>query len=379
MPFQIRSSISHPHQPQLKEDQEQKLLSQLQPITAEKQKEQSPKKQEPPKHEDRPRKQESPKKQEAPKPNPPPEKLEPGIDAAKTAIKAPISFLEVRRMLADDDDSDNFSNVSNVSNHSATNRTRVHKRSPEPVLTDAYVKNQMMVLQLERKQLLALLDNLDAAPIPVPTNASTNGLNNTNASAAGDADGAGNNNANATNTNGNANVSLADLNVAFYTLTDFYDQDDVTAEHLQTLQALMSLFGDDDGAANNSISNRNGSYVSKAMTRYFDQLDAREQMEQFNDNATENVWRKMEQLGLRRVNATLQAARNREQQIQQELASLQARIVAARKVRADEREAAMRRHQEAVMHCRVKSKLGVCNSGGQGDCECCTCKFERHS
>ena len=178
---------------------------------------------------------------------------------------------------------------------------------------------------------------------------STNGLNNTNASAAGDADGAGNNNANATNTNGNANVSLADLNVAFYTLADFYDQDDVTAEHLQTLQALMSLFGDDDGAANNSISNRNGSYVSKAMTRYFDQLDAREQMEQFNDNATENVWRKMEQLGLRRVNATLQAARNREQQIQQELASLQARIVAARKVRADEREAAMRRHQEAVI------------------------------
>ena len=72
-------------------------------------------------------------------------------------------------------------------------------------------------------------------------------------------------------------------------------------------------------------------------------------MEQFNDNATENVWRKMEQLGLRRVNATLQAARNREQQIQQELASVQARIVAARKVRADEREAAMRRHQEAVI------------------------------
>lgn len=305
--------------------------------------------------------------------------MEPGIDATKTAMKAPLSFLEVRRRLrAIDDDSDNFPNVTNITNHSKTNRSFAHPRSPEPVLSDAYVKNQMIVLQLERKQLLGMLDDLDAQPMPTPTNASNNGLNGTTASLTnGNYNGTGddnlnganatdNNNANATGhaNNTNANASLADLDVKYYSLTDFYDQDDVTAEHLQILQELMSLLGDNADAVNNTNLNANSSYVSKAMARYFNQLETREKMEDYNDNATENVWRKMEQLGLSRVNATLQAARKREQQIQEELSSLQDRIVAARKVREDEREAAIRSHQEAVI-AELNQSLAFANLEGK--------------
>merc|ERR1719174_1536522 len=95
------------------------------------------------------------------------------------------------------------------------------------------------------------------------------------------------------------------------TFEDFFNPNEVAAEHLEILQQLMGLLGDDD-ASNVSISSRNDSYVQKSMARYFKQLKERKDMETSSDHATEEVWRRMEETALLKVNATLQAARKRE-------------------------------------------------------------------